>query len=182
MRTRNTDRALDEAAQGRRDFLRFLAAAPLAVQASAWMIACGGERKESPHAEEKGVGSEEMPEGGATGERATGRAEAGSTAPAAGSAAESPTASSGTGATSGEETAATGGSDEGKLVTEIAAMEPTVTALKYTNQSTTEGQHCEICQFYTATGGGRGKCQLFTQGLVNSQGWCTSWTKKIETS
>lgn len=68
------------------------------------------------------------------------------------------------------------------LVTEVAAMKPTVEALQYVNQSTKPDQSCSGCQFYTAQTAERGKCQLFPQGLVSSGGWCTSWTKRVTTS
>lgn len=170
MRSRNTERWLDQGAAGRRDFLRFLATAPFAAQASLWLIACGGEQEAAnPYAGEKGVEGDAMPEeeasGATAGSSATGDA---TDAADAGDAAEAQPASA-------------GGSGDGELVTEIAAMQPTVEALKYTHESTTEGQRCDNCQFYSAQGDGLGKCQLFTQGLVKSGGWCSSWTKKVQT-
>lgn len=175
MRSRNTDRLLDGPAPGRRRFLQLLGAAPLAAQ-TLWLIACGGgdESAENPYAGRADVDAgdgpgeaAETPEAGGAAQE-TGRA----TSAESGGSADAPAAS-------GTDTAASGG--DAKLVTEIPAMQPTVDALKYTHQSTTEGQRCDNCQFYTAQGGGRGKCQLFTQGLVEAEGWCSSWTKKIET-
>jgi hypothetical protein len=70
--------------------------------------------------------------------------------------------------------------EEEKLVTETPASAATVTALQYKNKSDKPDQSCSNCQFFTATAGGRGKCQLFTQGgLVSETGWCMSWTKKL---
>ena len=64
------------------------------------------------------------------------------------------------------------------LVTQIDAMAPTVEALGYVAESTTPGQNCANCLFYTAEGEGRGRCTLFGQGLVVSGGWCTSWAEQ----
>jgi hypothetical protein len=69
--------------------------------------------------------------------------------------------------------------EEEKLVTEIPAVAATVQALQYKVQSDKPDQNCKNCQFYTAGAGGKGKCQLFVQGLVAEAGWCMSWTKKI---
>jgi hypothetical protein len=69
--------------------------------------------------------------------------------------------------------------EEEKLVTEIPAVAATVQALQYKTQSDKPDQNCKNCQFYTAGAGGKGKCQLFTQGLVAEAGWCMSWTKKV---
>lgn len=68
---------------------------------------------------------------------------------------------------------------EGQMVTDIAAMKPTVEALQYVAQSTKPGETCKVCQFYTPAGTGTGKCQLFTQGLVSENGRCASWVKKV---
>jgi len=69
--------------------------------------------------------------------------------------------------------------EEEKLVTETPAVAATVQALQYRNESDKPDQHCSNCQFFTATSGGHGKCQLFVQGVVNEKGWCMSWTKKV---
>ena len=69
--------------------------------------------------------------------------------------------------------------EEEKLVTETPAVAATVQALQYKVKSDKPDQNCANCQFYTATSGGRGKCQLFVQGLVDEKGWCMSWTKKV---
>lgn len=66
-----------------------------------------------------------------------------------------------------------------ELVTEIEANKVMVQSLQYTNQSTKEGQHCSLCQLYTPGENGTGKCQLFPQGLVNENGWCMSFAKKV---
>jgi hypothetical protein len=67
-----------------------------------------------------------------------------------------------------------------ELVTEVEAMKPTVAALQYVHKSTKPDQSCSNCQFFTAASEeGRGKCQLFPQGQVESTGWCMSWTKKV---
>ena len=66
-----------------------------------------------------------------------------------------------------------------KLVTQTAAVAATVQALQYKAVSDKPDQHCSICQFFTPTSGGLGKCQLFVQGLVSEKGWCMSYTKKV---
>lgn len=68
------------------------------------------------------------------------------------------------------------GGGERPLVTEVPAMEATVQTLQYTNESPHPDQQCSNCQFYTAAGGGLGRCQLFTEGYVREGGWCQSWT------
>ena len=69
--------------------------------------------------------------------------------------------------------------EEEKLVTETPAVAATVQALQYRLVSDKPDQSCSNCQFYTPTSGGKGKCQLFVQGLVSEKGWCMSWTKKV---
>jgi hypothetical protein len=71
-----------------------------------------------------------------------------------------------------------GATGQQRLVTEIEAMRPTLQALQYTNASARPDQQCSNCLFYTAAEGGRGKCQLFTQGVVAERGWCSSWSAK----
>ncbi|MGI9590856.1 MAG: high-potential iron-sulfur protein, partial [Myxococcota bacterium] len=61
----------------------------------------------------------------------------------------------------------------------VAAAAAMVQALAYVNQSAKADQRCENCQLYTAGSGGKGKCQLFPQGLVASPGWCSSWAQKM---
>ncbi|HEM46221.1 MAG TPA: hypothetical protein ENO23_04160 [Alphaproteobacteria bacterium] len=74
------------------------------------------------------------------------------------------------------EEAAPGGE---RLVTEIAAMQPMVTALKYTNESPETDQRCSNCRFYTPRDDAeRGACQLFPQGVVTAAGWCASWQQR----
>jgi hypothetical protein len=68
---------------------------------------------------------------------------------------------------------------EDEMVTEVEAMKPTVQALQYVSESTKPDQSCKLCQFYTPVENGKGKCQLFVQGLVSENGWCMSWTKKV---
>jgi hypothetical protein len=58
-------------------------------------------------------------------------------------------------------------------------MAPTVQALQYVHQSAKPDQKCSNCMFFTAEGGGLGKCQLFAQGYVEETGWCSSWTAKV---
>lgn len=66
-----------------------------------------------------------------------------------------------------------------RLVTEIAAMQPMVTALKYTNESPQADQRCSNCRFYTPHGDtARGACQLFPEGVVTAAGWCASWQQR----
>ena len=64
------------------------------------------------------------------------------------------------------------------LVTDLAGAAGMVSALQYVNQSTKDGQECSGCQLYTAGAGGKGKCQLFPQGLVAETGWCASWAPR----
>jgi hypothetical protein len=73
---------------------------------------------------------------------------------------------------------AAGGAADGRLVTEVQAMQATVTSLQYVNASAKPDQHCSNCLFYTTRTADRGKCQLFTQGLVAATGWCASWQPK----
>jgi len=68
-----------------------------------------------------------------------------------------------------------------RLVTEVAAAAVLVQALQYVNPSPRPDQNCADCQLYTALSGGVGKCQLFTQGLVQGTAWCTSWAARVET-
>lgn len=39
-------------------------------------------------------------------------------------------------------------------------------------------QFCKNCQFYTSVNAKKGKCQIFVGKLVESGGWCNTWTKK----
>jgi len=41
-----------------------------------------------------------------------------------------------------------------------------------------KSQRCKNCVLYTQVNGSWGKCQLLTAGLVDSSGWCGSWSKK----
>ena len=68
--------------------------------------------------------------------------------------------------------------DSNALVTELPEHAALITALKYVNESTTAGQNCSGCILYTAGEGGKGKCTLFTTGMVSEKGWCASWAKK----
>lgn len=68
---------------------------------------------------------------------------------------------------------------EGELVTEIEANAPMVAALQYVTQSEKADQKCGNCQLFTAGSDGKGKCQLFQQGLVTEAGWCMSWAQKV---
>jgi len=69
--------------------------------------------------------------------------------------------------------------EDEKPVTEIAANDPLVASLHYTNKSEKPDQHCGNCMLFTPLEGtGHGKCQLFMQGVVNQNGWCMSWTQK----
>lgn len=73
---------------------------------------------------------------------------------------------------------AAGGDASQQLVTEVPAMAGLVSSLQYVNASPNPDKHCNNCQLYTATSEERGKCQLFPQGLVAAQGYCTSWIAK----
>ncbi|MGE4233656.1 MAG: high-potential iron-sulfur protein [Bacteriovoracia bacterium] len=41
-----------------------------------------------------------------------------------------------------------------------------------------KNQFCNNCMFYQKQNDKLGKCQIFTNRLVASKGWCNSWTKK----
>ena len=41
-----------------------------------------------------------------------------------------------------------------------------------------KNQFCDNCALYTKLNEGWGRCQLITAGVVNSKGWCGSWSKK----
>jgi hypothetical protein len=90
---------------------------------------------------------------------------------------EAPESPPAAGPAAGEAGGPAGGGES--LVTEVPAMKPTVEALQYVNQSAKADQRCANCQMFTARTQTRGKCQLFSQGLVSSQGWCTSWVAKV---
>lgn len=68
---------------------------------------------------------------------------------------------------------------EGELVTDLEANAPMVAALQYVNESTTDGQNCDLCVLYTAGDGGNGKCALFPTGTVTGTGWCASFAPKV---
>src|SRR5262245_36391208 len=42
---------------------------------------------------------------------------------------------------------------------------------------TKKDQYCKGCQFYTADGADKGKCQLLQSKYVKPTGWCNSWVK-----
>lgn len=154
------DRGIDRATgMDRRHFvsacLRGALVLPLLAPALG-ALACGGEEAEPPGTGPTAGGGPAKPPPAPTG----GKPEAAKPAPAP------------------PMPAAGGGSAGDELVTEIPTMRSVVQSLQYVNQSTKPDQRCSNCQFYTAAGSDRGKCQLFTQGLVNSGGWCASWVKK----
>ena len=67
-----------------------------------------------------------------------------------------------------------------KLVTELPDQAAMVAALQYVGKSAKPDQDCKGCQFFTPQGdGAKGKCQLFPVGLVEAEGWCASWAKKL---
>ena len=70
---------------------------------------------------------------------------------------------------------------EEKLVTDLEANAPMVSAFQYVNESPkkAEGQVCTTCQLYTAKDDKVGKCQFFQTGVVAADGWCLSWAKKV---
>lgn len=51
---------------------------------------------------------------------------------------------------------------------------------KFPKRAGAEGkkQFCDNCQFYAKANGKQGKCQIFTNRLVEAKGWCNTWTKK----
>lgn len=63
------------------------------------------------------------------------------------------------------------------LVTEVPAMATLVQTLGYVNQSEKPDQRCASCALFYDRQDGRGHCRLFSQGLVSTEGWCTSWVK-----
>jgi len=60
----------------------------------------------------------------------------------------------------------------------LSLEDPTAKALNYVEQSTTEGQQCNNCQFWQGGDVDWGPCPLFPGKSVSAQGWCKSWTKK----
>lgn len=160
----------------RRRFLKLAGTAPLALTAgAAWLMACGESEPRDPYASRTGD---------AAGGGASGATEEATAAGSSGSSGAQTTPDDGPKDTpddSPDGGAETSPSDPSTaLVTEVAAMQATVEALQYTNQSTKPDQRCEGCQFYTPTGDSRGSCQLFSQGKVSASGWCTSWAKKLD--
>ncbi|HTL12826.1 MAG TPA: high-potential iron-sulfur protein, partial [Bdellovibrionota bacterium] len=55
-----------------------------------------------------------------------------------------------------------------------------VDATQWPKRAGAEGakQFCKACNFYTAANGTWGKCTLIPTGVVNSGGWCNSWSPK----
>jgi hypothetical protein len=45
--------------------------------------------------------------------------------------------------------------------------------------SAAKNQCCKVCANFTAVNEDWGKCLVITGGLVSSEGWCESWTKKV---
>ncbi len=70
--------------------------------------------------------------------------------------------------------------DENALASELddPVIKATLTGIGFVSESTTEGQNCANCQFYTAGEGGRGKCAIIPKGLVPESGWCKTWAAK----
>lgn len=64
------------------------------------------------------------------------------------------------------------------LVTDIPANAALVSTLQYVNEAKDPAKVCSGCQLYTPTIPGRGKCTLFTQGLVLAKGHCVSWIQR----
>ena len=163
----------------RRAFVKLCGAAPLfAVSAGTW-IACGGDdgAPHDPYAEGEHADAADDPLV-AAGDPEPAGSETGSEQDP--SADPSPTTSADTKQEQEQEQEQEPDAEGDALVTEVAAMQSTVQALQYTNETDKPDQRCDGCQFYTATRADRGSCQLFTQGLVTAGGWCSSWTKKIE--
>ncbi|MEZ5464400.1 MAG: high-potential iron-sulfur protein [Lysobacteraceae bacterium] len=73
-------------------------------------------------------------------------------------------------------------------LTPLDLSNPTAVALGYIEDTTKVDatkypqhkpeQDCTNCQFYTATSGGLGSCQLFPGHSVVGKGWCASWAAK----
>jgi hypothetical protein len=61
---------------------------------------------------------------------------------------------------------------------DLSPNDPVAKSLGYVEKSATAGQHCAICNLWQGGTAARGKCTIFGDKLVNSQGWCKSWVKK----
>ena len=64
---------------------------------------------------------------------------------------------------------------EHPLVTQVESMEPIVQALQYTSKTSKSDQRCGNCIFFAAKADGLGSCELFAEGFVEVDGWCSSW-------
>ncbi len=63
----------------------------------------------------------------------------------------------------------------------VPANDPVALAIGYVagpSKIRVKGQNCSGCALYTAVDSQWGRCQMLTTGLVSSQGWCRSWSKK----
>lgn len=67
----------------------------------------------------------------------------------------------------------------------LSLDDPQAKALQYVHDASKagdarqEGAHCANCQlFQGGSDADWGKCNIFPGKLVNSQGWCTAWTKQ----
>lgn len=152
------------------DLFRLSIALPLVAPLVA---ACGGSEQggEAPAAGSQPGGSAS---GAKSVEPMTSESEAeGAMAPESAGSGEETTAPAQTSNDSSAE--ANDAADSTKLVNEIDANAALVSSLNFHVESPKPDQRCEICHFYTATGGGRGKCQLFPRGRVPAGGWCASW-------
>jgi len=165
----------------RRRFVTLLGQVWLAVPAASWLLAgCGGEDEAGNQQAMNGSRS-----GGADGYGpngvGNGSADRAADSPSRMDQAES-AATGDSGMADVSETpsgsSAAGSSSDEQLVTEIPAMSALVNSVNYQHQTPKPDQRCDNCQLYTAKTDTLGKCQLFTQGLVEAEGWCTSWIKK----
>ena len=57
-----------------------------------------------------------------------------------------------------------------------------VDTVKFPKKAGPDGasQQCQSCAQFTGVNGSWGKCNIFPQGLVNSKGWCNSWSAKAK--
>jgi len=75
---------------------------------------------------------------------------------------------------------------------EVSEKDPTAIALGYVSNgkkadvkkfpkakdAVAGKQPCKTCMFFSNENNGKGNCQLFPGKVVQSAGWCNSWTKK----
>lgn len=70
--------------------------------------------------------------------------------------------------------------------TQVPETDPVASAIGYKanpkdKKPEAKDQSCKSCALYTSVNNSWGKCQMLTAGLVSSQGWCRSYSKKPAT-